>query len=109
MGVLQRNDEWERRRCYEDLLYLRVRRGTQAAQGRGLQNLHSWVRIPPAPPIFSSTYAQASAFLLTNVLTEFSPCGFLRSICSLRLCRRRPSIFRSSGHTWEFDGNAPCL
>ena len=26
------------------------RRGTQVAQGRGLQNLHSWVRIPPAPP-----------------------------------------------------------
>src|SRR5438445_12979496 len=50
MGVLQRNDEWEGRPCYEDLLYLRVRRGTQVAQGRGLQNLHSWVRIPPAPP-----------------------------------------------------------
>src|SRR5882762_8753192 len=33
-----------------DLLYLEIRRGTQVAQGRGLQNLHSWVRIPPAPP-----------------------------------------------------------
>src|ERR1700732_1415344 len=32
------------------LLYSKVRRGTQVAQGRGLQNLHSWVRIPPAPP-----------------------------------------------------------
>src|SRR3990172_2840988 len=30
---------------------LKGRRGTQVAQGRGLQNLHSWVRIPPAPPI----------------------------------------------------------
>ncbi len=30
-----------------------IRRGTQVAQGRGLQNLHSWVRIPPAPPSFS--------------------------------------------------------
>src|ERR1700693_1353746 len=37
----------------EDLLYLKIRRGTQVAQGRGLQNLHSWVRIPPAPPSFS--------------------------------------------------------
>src|SRR6266403_1912332 len=35
------------------LLYLEIRRGTQVAQGRGLQNLHSWVRIPPAPPGFS--------------------------------------------------------
>jgi hypothetical protein len=34
------------------LLYLKARRGTQVAQGRGLQNLHSWVRIPPAPPLF---------------------------------------------------------
>jgi hypothetical protein len=33
-----------------DLLYSKTWRGTQAAQGRGLQNLHSWVRIPPAPP-----------------------------------------------------------
>src|SRR5712691_7479366 len=38
------------RRDQADLLYLEVRRGTQVAQGRGLQNLHSWVRIPPAPP-----------------------------------------------------------
>src|SRR6267143_1554808 len=38
------------RRDQADLLYLVVRRGTQVAQGRGLQNLHSWVRIPPAPP-----------------------------------------------------------
>ena len=37
----------------EDLLYLEIRRGTQVAQGRGLQNLHSWVRIPPAPPLFT--------------------------------------------------------
>src|SRR6202795_2108084 len=41
------------RRDQADLLYLEVRRGTQVAQGRGLQNLHSWVRIPPAPPGFS--------------------------------------------------------
>src|SRR5216684_3841205 len=41
------------RRDQADLLYLEVRRGTQVAQGRGLQNLHSWVRIPPAPPSFS--------------------------------------------------------
>src|SRR5229473_948542 len=40
------------RRVRADLLYLEVRRGTQVAQGRGLQNLHSWVRIPPAPPRF---------------------------------------------------------
>ena len=32
------------------MVYWETRRGTQAAQGRGLQNLHSWVRIPPAPP-----------------------------------------------------------
>src|SRR5882672_3322076 len=38
------------RRDQADLLYLEIRRGTQVAQGRGLQNLHSWVRIPPAPP-----------------------------------------------------------
>src|SRR6266436_2460924 len=41
------------RRDQADLLYLEVRRGTQVAQGRGLQNLHSWVRIPPAPPSFA--------------------------------------------------------
>src|SRR6266403_5875640 len=41
------------RRDQADLLYLEIRRGTQVAQGRGLQNLHSWVRIPPAPPGFS--------------------------------------------------------
>src|SRR5712671_5604140 len=40
------------RRDQADLLYLEVWRGTQVAQGRGLQNLHSWVRIPPAPPRF---------------------------------------------------------
>src|ERR1700730_11505435 len=34
------------------LIYLKIRRGTQVAQGRGLQNLHSWVQIPPAPPNF---------------------------------------------------------
>src|ERR1700676_4542732 len=38
------------RRNQANLLYLEIRRGTQVAQGRGLQNLHSWVRIPPAPP-----------------------------------------------------------
>ena len=41
------------RRVPPDLVYLEIRRGTQVAQGRGLQNLHSWVRIPPAPPSFS--------------------------------------------------------
>src|SRR5216683_7246358 len=41
------------RRVQADLLYLKIRRGTQVAQGRGLQNLHSWVRIPPAPPTHS--------------------------------------------------------
>src|SRR6266571_4195505 len=40
------------RRVRTDLLYSEIRRGTQVAQGRGLQNLHSWVRIPPAPPPF---------------------------------------------------------
>src|SRR6266487_4240258 len=40
------------RRVRTDLLYSEIRRGTQVAQGRGLQNLHSWVRIPPAPPSF---------------------------------------------------------
>src|SRR6266478_3896032 len=39
------------------LLYLEIRRGTQVAQGRGLQNLHSWVRIPPAPPALESVRA----------------------------------------------------
>src|SRR5882724_4878765 len=41
------------RKAGENLLYLGFRRGTQVAQGRGLQNLHSWVRIPPAPPASS--------------------------------------------------------
>src|SRR6266513_1068768 len=49
-GITLRGDA---RRDQADLLYLEVRRGTQVAQGRGLQNLHSWVRIPPAPPSFS--------------------------------------------------------
>src|SRR2546429_6901207 len=49
-GITLRGDA---RRDQADLLYLEVRRATQVAQGRGLQNLHSWVRIPPAPPSFS--------------------------------------------------------
>src|SRR5262249_50901370 len=35
-------------------------RGTQEAQGRGLQNLHSWVRIPPAPPAFADEVRDSS-------------------------------------------------
>src|ERR1700675_1446001 len=45
------------RRDQADLLYSKVRRGTQVAQGRGLQNLHSWVRIPPAPPDFTFNFS----------------------------------------------------
>src|SRR5262249_18482556 len=39
-----------RRDDHKNLLYSEVRRGTQVAQGSGLQNLHWWVRIPPARP-----------------------------------------------------------
>src|SRR5439155_1747861 len=53
IGVVECGLVWDVRRVLSDLLYLKIRRGTQAAQGRGLQNLHSWVRIPPAPPSFS--------------------------------------------------------
>src|SRR5437879_3846986 len=52
IGVVECGLFWDVRRVLSDLLYLKIRRGTQVAQGRGLQNLHSWVRIPPAPPIF---------------------------------------------------------
>src|SRR5216684_7590188 len=51
------------RRDQADLLYLEVRRGTQVAQGRGLQNLHSWVRIPPAPPTFSFQISGITTFV----------------------------------------------
>src|SRR5438477_7853028 len=50
IGVVECGLVWDVRRVLSDLLYLKIRRGTQVAQGRGLQNLHSWVRIPPAPP-----------------------------------------------------------
>src|SRR6267142_1671787 len=52
-------------RVLEDLLYLKIRRGTQVAQGRGLQNLHSWVRIPPAPPTLPM-YSAEIYFLFEN-------------------------------------------
>src|SRR6266576_2533594 len=51
-GITLRGDA---RRDQADLLYLEVRRGTQVAQGRGLQNHHAWVQIPPAPPLFRVT------------------------------------------------------
>src|SRR5437879_10946762 len=50
IGVVECGLVWDVRRVLSDLLYLKIRRGTQVAQGRGMQNLHSWVRIPPAPP-----------------------------------------------------------
>src|SRR6266853_6665601 len=58
-GITLRGDA---RRDRTDLLYLEIRRGTQVAQGRGLQNLHSWVRIPPAPP--NPLFMRLSANLL---------------------------------------------
>src|SRR6266852_4828586 len=50
VGVAETNAPRDVQRVQVNLLYLEFRRGTQVAQGRGLQNLHSWVRIPPAPP-----------------------------------------------------------
>src|SRR5258708_38320618 len=50
VGVYANTVAGDVRRVQANLLYLEIRRGTQVAQGRGLQNLHSWVRIPPAPP-----------------------------------------------------------
>src|SRR6266436_1925852 len=79
------------RRDQADLLYLEVRRGTQVAQGRGLQNLHSWVRIPPAPPSFSNTYAHSASILLTKLLTESPACGFRESTR-----KRRDTAFAAS-------------
>src|SRR6266436_8585747 len=73
------------------LLYLEIRRGTQVAQGRGLQNLHSWVRIPPAPPSFSNTYAHSASILLTKLLTESPACGFRESTR-----KRRDTAFAAS-------------
>src|SRR6266446_10568586 len=69
-GITLRGDA---RRDQADLLYLEVRRGTQVAQGRGLQNLHSWVRIPPAPPSF------LDFLMLSGVPTSISDClvGFV--------------------------------
>src|SRR6266436_140430 len=58
------------------LLYLEIRRGTQVAQGRGLQNLHSWVRIPPAPPSFRFLLIIRMRYRLSAV-TRF------RKTCSL--------------------------
>src|SRR5260370_6880613 len=56
VGVAETNAPPDVQRVQVNLLYLEFRRGTQVAQGRGLQNLHSWVRIPPAPPSLSSTH-----------------------------------------------------
>src|SRR5260370_7567939 len=50
VGLGESNAPRDVRRVQVNLLYLEIRRGTQVAQGRGLQNLHSWVRIPPPPP-----------------------------------------------------------
>src|SRR5712664_3305676 len=50
VGVAESNAPRDVQRVQVNLLYLEFRRGTHVAQGRGLQNLHSWVRIPPAPP-----------------------------------------------------------
>src|SRR5213082_1910671 len=55
IGLVECGLVWDVRRVLSDLLYLKIRRGTQVAQGRGLQNLHSWVRIPPAPPGLSKS------------------------------------------------------
>src|SRR5260370_9159783 len=52
VGVAETNAPRDVQRVQVNLLYLELQRGTQVAQGRGLQNLHSWVRIPPAPPRF---------------------------------------------------------
>src|SRR6266403_5817985 len=63
------------RRVPASLLYLEVRRGTQVAQGRGLQNLHSWVRIPPAPPFLP--------FQIIGMLLESNnQCGTQRGFCA---------------------------
>src|SRR5260370_37162624 len=70
------------RRVRVNLLYLEIRRGTQVAQGRGLQNLHSWVRIPPAPPnpLFIRLSVNLSFFFYPKGigLGDLSP--FVRSI-----------------------------
>src|SRR5216684_9283266 len=67
VGVAETNAPRDVQRVQVNLLYLGFRRGTQVAQGRGLQNLHSWVRIPPAPPAFSF---QISGF---TTLVSFPP------------------------------------
>src|SRR5213078_3111255 len=68
IGLVECGLVWDVRRVLSDLLYLKIRRGTQAAQGRGLQNLHSWVRIPPAPPSCDGEQA-------VPVACEFSQSG----------------------------------
>src|SRR5256884_3397843 len=68
IGVVECGLVWDVRRVLSDLLYLKIRRGTQVAQGRGLQNLHSWVRIPPAPPGLSRiTTRKAPINLLAGI------------------------------------------
>src|SRR6266446_368934 len=85
-GITLRGDA---RRDQADLLYLEVRRGTQVAQGRGLQNLHSWVRIPPAPPsppLFSSAGMRRNesfhieTFSIIRSSTGARPFSFLRTL-----------------------------
>src|SRR5260370_24370700 len=75
------------RRVQANLLYLEIRRGTQVAQGRGLQNLHSWVRIPPAPPSFSSTYAWLCTL---NLRPANNPANKPRRLASLASSSHAP-------------------
>src|SRR5216684_9096219 len=76
--------EGHARRVRADLLYLKIRRGTQVAQGRGLQNLHSWVRIPPAPPTFIDFPLQTGGPAVSFKLNHFF--SFVPSwVCDHRL------------------------
>src|SRR5712692_2486599 len=100
VGVAETNAPRDVQRVQVNLLYLEFRRGTQVAQGRGLQNLHSWVRIPPAPPSFSNTYAW---FHTRNLRPANNPANKTRRIASLassshatrhRVCGLRVCLLR---------------
>src|SRR5712664_2318176 len=86
VGVAESNAPRDVRRVQVNLLYLEIRRGTQVAQGRGLQNLHSWVRIPPAPPSsFVSAVPVTMQLCRLSQIEPFLPFSSIAGI--LPLCR----------------------
>src|SRR6266849_4163969 len=121
VGVAESNAPRDVRRVQVNLLYLEFRRGTQVAQGRGLQNLHSWVRIPPAPPTFSFQISGLQPSFLSrhpqlgNIWEQLerephvqSPNSFLCAQCGSLLILLHPILYPNcnSQRAWSVKFNS---